>query len=50
MSGDSPWESEYWWTPERQAMRRHTSEEFGIADPDKVMAQVNEICATRLKE
>jgi hypothetical protein len=54
----SEWSHEYWWerprtsgvsvaaqTPEQ---RREIGEQFGIPNPDKVAAQVNEICATRL--
>lgn len=43
MTTPSPWQDEYWWVKQRA-----TAEEFGVPDPDKVLAQVNEICATRL--
>lgn len=39
----SPWQDEYWWLKQRTI-----AEEFGVPDPDKVLAQANEICATRL--
>lgn len=50
---------EHWWerpargytvveqTPEQ---RREVGEQFGIPNPDKVAAQVDEICATRLPQ
>lgn len=47
-SGLKEWRDEEWWHPDAIAARRAVGEQFGVADPDKVMAQVNEICSTRL--
>jgi hypothetical protein len=57
----SPWSEEYWWInhrerqgitvrPPTQAEQRDIESRFGVADPSKVAAQVNEICATRLTQ
>lgn len=63
-AGDmSPWPEDYWWEQrvadanrgitvhEGTREERHDrGEQFGVPNPDKVMAHVNAICESRFKE